>query len=234
MVTLGDAGDFHFVLADADGFDEDVVAAGGGHQAGEIGGGAGESAHGAAGGHGADEDAGVGVVLLHAYAVAEDGASGEAAGGVDGEDGDRFVLGSQGQGQGVDEGALAGSGGSRDADDEGVAGGRAFSVARACGSRFSILVARRASSRGVMRGLPGGCKSVFHAKGRGSGASAQGFSLRLCKPLRAGLPFPQAWALVEPEFVGMRHVQDFRSWRAITRRWISLVPSPMVQSLTSR
>jgi len=25
-----------------------------------------------------------------------------------------------------------------------------------------------------------------------------------------------------------------RMWRAITRRWISLVPSPMVQSLTSR
>ena len=28
--------------------------------------------------------------------------------------------------------------------------------------------------------------------------------------------------------------QSFSSWRAITRRWISLVPSPMVQSFTSR
>ena len=30
------------------------------------------------------------------------------------------------------------------------------------------------------------------------------------------------------------NIQLFRSCRAITRRWISLVPSPMVQSLTSR
>src|ERR1035437_7195594 len=59
---LGDGGDLDLVLADADGFDDDVIPAGGVHEAGEIGGGAGESAQGAAGGHGTDEDSRVGVV----------------------------------------------------------------------------------------------------------------------------------------------------------------------------
>src|ERR1019366_284575 len=85
---LGDGGDLDLVLADADGFDDDVIPAGGVHEAGEIGGGAGESAQGAAGGHGTDEDSRVGVVLLHADAIAQNGAAGNAAGGVDGEDGD--------------------------------------------------------------------------------------------------------------------------------------------------
>src|SRR5450759_1295409 len=67
---LGEGGDLDFVLADADGFDDDVIPAGGVHEAGEIGGGSGEAAHGAAGGHGADEDSRVGVVLLHADAIA--------------------------------------------------------------------------------------------------------------------------------------------------------------------
>ena len=31
----------------------------------------------------------------------------------------------------------------------------------------------------------------------------------------------------------VRH-QSLSNWRAMTRRWISLVPSPMVQSFTSR
>jgi len=42
----------------------------------------------------------------------------------------------------------------------------------------------------------------------------------------ARIGYPTIWSTA-------RH-QDFRSWRAITSRWISLVPSPMVQSLTSR
>src|SRR5450759_4547159 len=73
---LGDGGDLDSVLAGADGFDDDVVAAGGVHEAGEIGGGAGESAQGAAGGHGTDEDPRVGVVPLHADAIAQNGAAG--------------------------------------------------------------------------------------------------------------------------------------------------------------
>jgi hypothetical protein len=91
-VTCARLGDGDFSLADAHGFDDHVVFAGGVHQLDQIGGGAGEAAETAAGGHGADEDAGVGVVLLHADAVAEDGAAADAAGGVDGEDGERLAL----------------------------------------------------------------------------------------------------------------------------------------------
>ena len=88
----GQAGDVDFVLADSDGFDQDDVEAGGVAEEGEVGGGGGDSTQAATGGHGADEDAGVGVVLHHADAVAEDGAAGEGAGGIDGEDGDAFVA----------------------------------------------------------------------------------------------------------------------------------------------
>ena len=85
-------GDFDFVLPHAHGFDDDVVSAGGVHQARQVGGGAGQAADGAARGHGADEDAGIGVVLLHADAVAQDGAAGDAAAGVHGEDRDGLPL----------------------------------------------------------------------------------------------------------------------------------------------
>ncbi len=43
-VTCATRGDFDFVLPDADGLDEDVVAAGGVHQARQVGGGAGQAA----------------------------------------------------------------------------------------------------------------------------------------------------------------------------------------------
>src|ERR1039458_1011873 len=51
--------------------------------------GPGQSAHGAAGGHGAYEDTRIGVVTLHAYAVAQNGAAGGTAARGDGEDRDR-------------------------------------------------------------------------------------------------------------------------------------------------
>ena len=72
---VGEPGDFDFVLADADGFDDDDIAASGVEEQRHIGGGWGKAAEMAAGGHGADEDAGVRVVLQHADAVAEDGAA---------------------------------------------------------------------------------------------------------------------------------------------------------------
>ena len=119
---LRDGGDLDLVLPDADGFDDDVIPAGGVHQAGQIGGGAGEAAHGAAGGHGTDEDSGVGVVLLHADAIAQNGAAGNAAAGVHGEDGDGLALLAQLQRQRVHQRALARAGRAGDADDAGMAG----------------------------------------------------------------------------------------------------------------
>ena len=75
-----------------------------------IGGGARQAADGAAGGHGADEDAGVGVMLLHADAVAEDRAAGDAAAGIDREDRRRvFPCSRSARGQRVDQRALAGA-----------------------------------------------------------------------------------------------------------------------------
>ena len=79
---LRQAGDLDFVLPDADGLDDHEVLARRVQQARQVGGGARQAAGGAAGRHGADEDAGIGVVLLHADAVAQDGAAGDAAAGI--------------------------------------------------------------------------------------------------------------------------------------------------------
>ncbi len=122
--NVGEAGDVDFILADADGLDEDDVEAGGVDDIHEAGGGRGEAAHGAAGGHGTDEDAGVVVVALHADAVAEEGAAGAHAGGVDGDDGDGEAGGADGGEELIGKGALAGAGGTGDADDKRAAGGR--------------------------------------------------------------------------------------------------------------
>ena len=119
---VGEAGDFDFVLADADGFDEDVVAAGGIQQQRQFEGAAREAAEFATASHGADEDAGVGMMLLHADAVAEDGAVGERAGGVDGDDADGAGLAAEVSGDLIDEGAFAGTGRAGDAENEGAAG----------------------------------------------------------------------------------------------------------------
>ncbi len=172
---VGKRRDIDFILTDADGFDDDEIEAGGAEEAGEQGTGAGESAGCAARGHGADEDAGIGMVALHADAIAEDRAAGCAAGGIDGDDGDGLSAAAEFGGQCVDERALTRAGRTGDADDEAVAFGQ---IESGKGAPFSICVARRASSRAS--------------------------------------------------------IQSFNSWRAMTRRWISLVPSPMVQSLTSR
>ena len=118
---ISEAGDFDFVLTDADGFDEDVVAAGGIEQERQFESAAREAAEFAAARHGADEDAGVGVMLLHADAVAEDGAVGERAGGIDGDDADGAGLAAEVGGDLIDKGAFAGAGRAGDAENEGAA-----------------------------------------------------------------------------------------------------------------
>src|SRR5664280_992144 len=119
---LRHGGDLDFVLPDADGFDDDVIPAGGVHEVRQIGRSARQAAHGAAGGHGTDEDAGVGVVLLHADAIAQNGAAGDAAAGVHGEDGDCLAPLAQLPGEGVHQRAFARAGRAGDADDARLAG----------------------------------------------------------------------------------------------------------------
>jgi hypothetical protein len=119
---IGEAGDFDFILTDADGFDDDVIAAGGVEEESHFESAAGQAAEFAATGHGADEDGGVGVMTLHADTVAEDCAAGEGAGGIDSDDADGFAGGPEVGDHLIDEGAFAGAGGAGDADDEGAAG----------------------------------------------------------------------------------------------------------------
>ena len=57
------------------------------------------------------------MVLLHADAVAQNGAAADAAGGVDCEDRDRLVLTTEYRSEGVDQGAFAGAGRTGDAND---------------------------------------------------------------------------------------------------------------------
>ena len=84
----------------------------------------GEAAEGAAGGHRADEDARVEEVLGEADPVAEQGAAGEGAGGVDREHRDLALGLAQLRGQRTDQGALADPGRPGEADDPRLAGAR--------------------------------------------------------------------------------------------------------------
>ena len=104
---LRDGSNLDFVLPDADRLDDDVIPAGGVHQARQIGGRPCNATHGPAGGHRADEDSGVGVVLLHADAIAQNGAAGGATARVHGEDGDGLSLLAQFQREGVHQRALS-------------------------------------------------------------------------------------------------------------------------------
>src|SRR5579864_7019647 len=85
---VGDADNVNLILANADGFDHHDVATGGIEHSGHIGSCAGEPAERAARGHTANVNAGVGEVVLHANAVAENRTAGVRAGGIDGDDAD--------------------------------------------------------------------------------------------------------------------------------------------------
>ena len=146
---LRQAGDLDFVLPDADGLDEHVVLARGVQQQRQVGGGARQAAGHAARRHRADEDAGIGVVLLHADAVAQDRAAGDAAAGVHRDDRDGLPCGAQHARQRVDQRALARAGRAGDADHPGVAGAAPARAAASQGFRIAIFdaVAARASAR---------------------------------------------------------------------------------------
>ena len=84
------AHDVDFVLSDADGLDDDDVAARGVEDQRDFARRARQAAEMAARGHAADEHAGVAGVRLHADAIAEDRAAGIRAGRIDRDHGDRL------------------------------------------------------------------------------------------------------------------------------------------------
>ena len=106
----------------------------------------------AARGHGADEDAGIGVVALHADAVAQDGAAGERAGGIDGDDADGLALRAEGGAPGRSTSVLLPAPGgpvmpTTTRVPGAVAQVRRSELTRLGGSPFSMPVAARASAR---------------------------------------------------------------------------------------
>lgn len=148
---VGEARDLDFVLANADGFEKEDVFAAGFDQQSDVGGGGGETAERAARGHGARVEAWVAEALLKADAVAEDGAAGEGAGGIDGDDADgsgrRAVVG----GEPVDERAFAGSGSAGDADAQAAAGMREAGGEH--GGRFGRAVFDERNGAGERAGI---------------------------------------------------------------------------------
>ncbi len=187
---LRHTGDLNFVLTHPHRFDDDEVLAGRVHQRGHIGGSPRQPAGCSARGHGADEDAGVGVMAEHADAVAQDRAAGAPAGGVHRDDGGGASLAAQLARHGIHQRALARARRTGDADHHRVSGARLQLAQHFQRPRIAIL-----DPRG------------------GAGQRARIAFRNFARPIRHRL---------------------FKSCRAITSRCISLVPSPMVQSFTSR
>ena len=112
--------DIDLVLADADSLDEDNIEPAGIENIDDVMGGAGKSAERAARGQAADEHSGVAGQLQHADPVAEDGAAGERAGRIDGDDADGASGEAQPLRQRPHHRRLAGPGDAGQADDVGA------------------------------------------------------------------------------------------------------------------
>ena len=124
---VGCPGNIHLRLASADRLDDDQVIARRIQHLDRIGGGPGQATQIAPAGHAADENAPIASQVPHADAVAQDGAAGEGAGRVDGDDAYRHGGGlgralAEMQGEGVDQRALAAAWRPGDADDVGPSG----------------------------------------------------------------------------------------------------------------
>jgi hypothetical protein len=119
---VGEAGDRHLGLTDADGLDEDDVEARAVQHPDHLRGGGGQAAEVPARGHRSDVDAGVGGVLLHPHPVAQDGAAREGARRVDRQHRHPLALGAEGRDQGRGGGGLADARGARQSDHLGGAG----------------------------------------------------------------------------------------------------------------
>ena len=111
-----------FVLADADGFDENDIEACGLTEEHGFAAFAADSAKRAAGGRWADVGIRLADEVLHAGFIAENAAAGDAAAGVHGKHGDAVAHGAELATERFDERAFAGTGHTGDADPDGVSG----------------------------------------------------------------------------------------------------------------
>src|SRR5580704_16895712 len=143
---------------------------------------------------------------LHAHAIAKNCAAGEWARRVHCNDADRFLLAAIMPGHTIDKRALA----------------------RPWSTRYADKIRVDGVGKQLAQNLFRFARAIFN---RGNGAGNRTHITRA--------------NLLSPVFDGNGHsVGDNsrtsgnyflpRIWRAMTRRWISLVPSPMVQSFTSR
>ena len=148
---VGQRDDVHFVLAHADGLDQHHVASAGVEHRRDVRRGAGQSAQRTARGHAADVDARIGVVRLHANAVAENRASAERTGRIDGDDANRLSLLAILARQLIDQRALARARRAGQAKQRGLPlyGKSAFSSSRESDVRSSTTEMARASARGL-------------------------------------------------------------------------------------
>ncbi len=117
IVTPASRRDFHFVLTHADCFHDDHVEARRVEEQGHLQSGSGETTEPSAGCHRTDEDVGVGVMVQHANAIAENRAAGVGTGGIDGHNRHGFVLFAQCAGELIAESALACAGWSCDSEN---------------------------------------------------------------------------------------------------------------------
>ncbi len=105
----------------------------------------GQPAEVAARGDGADEDAGILGVAMHANAVAEDGPAGNRARRIDRRDRDRSAASAKVSDVGVDQRRLAGSRRAAEADHGRVAGRQVCETADRIGMRAALLDKRKAA-----------------------------------------------------------------------------------------
>ena len=153
---VGQAGDLDLGLADADGLDEDDVAAGGVEHPQRLRGRPRQAAEVAARGHRADVDLGVERVVLHPDPVAEQRAAGERRRRVDGEHADPLAARAEGADEGVRRRRLAHARAAGEADD--------VRACRLCGASAAI------TSRSA--GWPSSTSEISRATARGDPALA--------------------------------------------------------------
>src|SRR5207302_1162132 len=117
--AIGEPYDVNFILANANGFNEDLALACRVEEQRNFGCGAREATKKSASSHGANEDSRVTGVRLHADTVAQYRSASVRTGGIDGDHANGFVLLSMVSGDAIDQRAFAGA---RSAGDPGEIG----------------------------------------------------------------------------------------------------------------
>src|SRR5262249_55007058 len=213
---IGGPDDIDFVLPYADRLDDDQFSAGAVEHERGVAGGAGEAAKVTARPHAPDEAAAVLGVRLHAQAIAKPGAAAERARRIDGNHPDEALFF-------TDPGFSHGFGSIR-----------TLSASRALRSLRSKSCDKPIHERALARARRAGNADQVRAAGAAEDRSHEIGALRILVLDQRDGPGDRGRTPGQHPLGQRRgHARD-SSWRAMTSRWISLVPSPIVVSLTSR